>query len=670
MLLLGWFAVGLFLTGGCGGPVQPLRAQEPAPPEVQVLVVQLGGKLGTTEIAYCHRALRTAAEQHVQAVIFDLSFAGALGESQADVAALLDRLQQSEVPTIAFVHGHTVEGAAYLALLCDQLYFAPGADLGSLYHSEFLLVDLLAKSPEDAERQRLKAFREELRQRLERRKQRLSADAMLLCEGMADPSFRLVRATVRDGGIEQTHVYEAASLQDLEAKGVTIVAQTPVTHPVQLSAAEAADAGVSSGTMQDVEQIVTDHLNVGRQNVGVLTFPNWSERMVSWLELLQPGLLVLGFVLLVLEVKTPGVGLPGLLGTVFLALALFYSYLVGLAEISEVLLFFLGIGALAVEIFLLPGTVVFGAVGFLCLVFALVLSQQSFVLPSNLTEQEILFHNLANLTWLFVAVIVVSMSMWRILPKVPLLNRLYLPAPGPGSGAEAPGAGGMPTRGELVGRVARAATTLRPAGAVDLDGDRLDVVTNGEFVEAGAMVRIVAVHGNRIQVEVVDEAGQRGSAGLVLLLCVVGVLLVVAEVFFVSFGVLFLLSASCLFGALFLAFQDSIAFGSTVLLGEAIVVPTVLALAFKLLPKTPIGKALMLEGPKAEEVHSAPEDLATLVGRAGVAVSPLRPAGFARIDNRKIDVVTRGEMIEQGRAVLVVAVHGNRVVVKADGAAS
>jgi len=59
-------------------------------------------------------------------------------------------------------------------------------------------------------------------------------------------------------------------------------------------------------------------------------------------------------------------------------------------------------------------------------------------------------------------------------------------------------------------------------------------------------------------------------------------------------------------------------------------------------------------------------DIAGLLDQCGEALSMLRPAGFARIAGRKVDVVTRGEMIEEGREVRVVEVMGNRVVVKAE----
>jgi membrane-bound serine protease (ClpP class) len=53
---------------------------------------------------------------------------------------------------------------------------------------------------------------------------------------------------------------------------------------------------------------------------------------------------------------------------------------------------------------------------------------------------------------------------------------------------------------ELVGREGKTLTALRPAGAAEIDGRRLDVVTDGVFVEAGRQVRVVSVEGARIVV--------------------------------------------------------------------------------------------------------------------------------------------------------------------------
>ena len=64
------------------------------------------------------------------------------------------------------------------------------------------------------------------------------------------------------------------------------------------------------------------------------------------------------------------------------------------------------------------------------------------------------------------------------------------------------------------------------------------------------------------------------------------------------------------------------------------------------------------------DFSSTQDGLDDLIGKQGEAKSNLRPAGFALIEGRRIDVVTRGGMIDSGRAVTVVAVEGNRVIVK------
>ena len=82
------------------------------------------------------------------------------------------------------------------------------------------------------------------------------------------------------------------------------------------------------------------------------------------------------------------------------------------------------------------------------------------------------------------------------------------------------------------------------------------------------------------------------------------------------------------------------------------------------LPKTKFGKMLILSGP-ASDPHAAAADpsLSALLHQTGTTLSPLRPAGFARIDGKKVDVVTRGEMLDANCPIKVLEVTGNRVVV-------
>ena len=657
----------------CGGPLQRVDLKGQQPPQAavapQVLVVTLVGKLGTQELARCHRTLREADSRGALYVVFRLETAGSQGEDTSDLQSLLDHVQQAKVKTVAVLKGRVSQGAAALALVCSKAFCLPGAEWGEIEKPEQEWSELLGTSPDEAMAERLDAVRDAMSARLSKRDPKLRPDAEKLARAMVDPRIQIVVATVRAGGIERQQVLEQTELAALTAGGAKVLGDRPLTRPLMLSAQEAADFGLSNGTLQDLDQLA-DVLTIDRASIGELTI-NWAEQMVGWLELLQPFLLVCGFLLLLVEVKTPGVGLPGFLGVIFLALSLFYSYLVGLAEITEILVFFLGLAAIAVEIFLLPGTIVFGAVGFLCLVMALVLSRQSFVLPSNAVEEAIFLANLANLTLLFVSVLVLGGLMWRLLPKVPWFNRLFLASPS-GGGAVLAGSGsgyGLADAGAmaLVGRVGKAATVLRPTGMMEIDGERVEVVTEGEFVEAGTTVRVLYVQGLRVVVAAEGasaRSGERGSVGLVVLLCLLGLGLLVAEVMFVSFGVIAALSGVALLSAIFVAFQQSTAFGVSMVVVEAIAAPIVLTFSFKLLPKTPFGKALILSGPtSATSAGAADSALAALLHKTGTTLSALRPSGYARIDGRKVDVVTRGEMLDADSPIVVLDVANNRVVV-------
>lgn len=677
-----WLVLLLLSVGqaACGGPVQRVDLSDPkaAPASVEprVLVVSLTGKLGTQELARCHRSLREAEARGCSNVVFRLDEVGT--QDDEDLQSLLDHLQSSKVSTVAVLRGRVTHGAAALALVCQKVFVLPNAQWGEVVKPEQEWLEMLASDPDQAMAQRLDGLREAMAARLARRDPKLTPDAEKLALAMVDPRVKIVLATVREGGIERQKVLTADEVTALQAAGTKVFGDQTLPNPLILSAAQADEFRLA--TALPGLDLLAEALTVDPQTIGELTV-NWAERMVGWLEMLQPFLLVVGFVLLIVELKTPGIGFAGLFGVIFLSLALFYSYLVGLAEVTEILVFFLGLAAIAVEIFLLPGTIVFGGLGFLFLVMALVLSRQSFVLPSNAVEEGLFLTNLWQLTLLFVSVLVLGALLWRILPKLPFFNRVFLTPPSlvPSPAGAGSGLGIDPGLTALVGRTGIAATVLRPSGAMEIDGQRIDVATEGEFVAAGTKVRVLYVNVNLVVVAAVDpetsgatgrdggrdggrDSGQRGSAGVVLLLLIVGLALLVAEVMLVSFGVILALAGVALFSAVFVAFQTSVTFGAIIVGTEAVLTPLVLMASFKLLPKTKLGKELILDG-TAGTAAAADATLSALLKKEGVTLTPLRPAGYARIDGRKVDVTTRGEMLDADVPVVVLDVTANRVVV-------
>lgn len=149
-----------------------------------------------------------------------------------------------------------------------------------------------------------------------------------------------------------------------------------------------------------------------------------------------------------------------------------------------------------------------------------------------------------------------------------------------------------------------------------------------------------------------------------VLLCI-GLVLIVAELLFPSFGALGLTASLFLIGAIALAFSQSSTLGITFLVATAILVPGVVVVGFRLLPHSPFGKLFVSRGFTFEDGAAVDRRDENLLGHVGEAESFLRPAGTARIDGRRVDVVTRGEPIEAGTRVQVLEVEGNRVVVAA-----
>ncbi|MCI0332677.1 MAG: NfeD family protein [Planctomycetes bacterium] len=155
-----------------------------------------------------------------------------------------------------------------------------------------------------------------------------------------------------------------------------------------------------------------------------------------------------------------------------------------------------------------------------------------------------------------------------------------------------------------------------------------------------------------------------------ILLLLAGCALAVLEVFIPSGGIIAILSAVALIASMVIAFQESSTTGPAIGFVFAAVtmfaVPSLVALAFKYWPKTPMGKAFLGELPSEADI--LPEDSRrALLGRVGIARTKMLPSGAVEIDGQMIDAVTQGQAIEPGTYVVVAEVRANRVVVRPAG---
>ena len=161
------------------------------------------------------------------------------------------------------------------------------------------------------------------------------------------------------------------------------------------------------------------------------------------------------------------------------------------------------------------------------------------------------------------------------------------------------------------------------------------------------------------------------NAVFAILLLIAGIGILTAEVFVPSGGLLGVITFLTLIVSIVFAYR---AWGTshhnifwtfcTVLL---VLVPSTLAAAFYVLPGTPLGRRVLLEAPESAEVTPFAKQgshLQQLVGRFGRTVSPLTPGGLISVNGERLHAFTEGLIVETGKSVEVLEVHGNRLLVR------
>lgn len=147
----------------------------------------------------------------------------------------------------------------------------------------------------------------------------------------------------------------------------------------------------------------------------------------------------------------------------------------------------------------------------------------------------------------------------------------------------------------------------------------------------------------------------------------VGLVLLIAEVFIPSGGLIGLLAIGFIVVSLWQAFAASTALGLKFTLALTILLPLTLALAVHLWPRTPLAKWIFLKPPEPDEFEPEPtaHPLAHLIGQYGRALTPLRPSGSVDFEGHRYDALSEEGLIPAGSLVRAVGSRGGELLVRA-----
>jgi membrane-bound serine protease (ClpP class) len=196
-----------------------------------------------------------------------------------------------------------------------------------------------------------------------------------------------------------------------------------------------------------------------------------------------PILITIGILGFVVELFTPRIGLPGIVGLAAFLLFFYGHLVVGLANLNTIILFVVGIVLILLEL-VLPGGII-GIFGFAAFLASFFLAAENFV------------HMGISLLIAFTISILASVVMIKVYDKkMKFFKKLILTD----STSTESGYVSNRNRTELIGIIAHALTDLRPSGTIVVEDERIDAVSEGGFIKKDSAVKIVKVEGSRIVV--------------------------------------------------------------------------------------------------------------------------------------------------------------------------
>ena len=142
--------------------------------------------------------------------------------------------------------------------------------------------------------------------------------------------------------------------------------------------------------------------------------------------------------------------------------------------------------------------------------------------------------------------------------------------------------------------------------------------------------------------------------------------LIIAEVFVPSGGLISICALACLIGGLMIFFHSSATAGWIGIVIAIIMIPSVLIIAYKIFPKTKFGNSVTLTPPERNVGDAIPDtsELKEMLGAEGVVLTPLRPVGMCDFSGQRVECVAESGYVDKGEKVKVIHVEGTQLTVR------
>ena len=385
---------------------------------------------------FVDRAISEAEDHNADAIIFEMNTPG--GEIQA-ATEIGKRISETNIKTVTYVNQDAISAGSYIALNTDEIYMNQGSRIGAsgIIDGEGNAADEKAQS------------------------YWISAMKGAAEKHGRDPIYAMAMAD------------KSIVIPDFKKAGVFLT----------LTSSEAKDVGYSEGTVSSIEDVLKQ-LNLEDAHIKHID-ESLADKIARFVTnpIVVPILLSIGTLGLIIELYSPGFGLPGFAGISSLLL-FFYGHLVaGLAGYESIILFVIGVLLIILEFFIVGGIAgIFGIIAVIASMF--------------LASGNIVVIGISLLIAMIIAVVASILLVKVFGKKMRFFKKIILTD----STNTESGYVSNQNRTELVGLTGKTLTPLRPAGMVVVNEERIDVVSEGRFIDKDVLVKVVKVEGSRIVV--------------------------------------------------------------------------------------------------------------------------------------------------------------------------
>ncbi len=443
----------------------------------KVMVIPVRAGIDKPALYVLRRGLKDAIQADVDTVVIDMETPGGRLDVTFDILQAIERFPGK---TLTYINSEAISAGALVSAGTDEIWFSPKGVIGAA-------APVMATGGEidSTMRQKIVSY--------------LKARIRAITEGKG------YRAEVISAMVDSEMEFKIGD-QVLKEKGELL--SLTATESMALYG-EPPVSLLGAGIAENITDLLNQTHGEGNYTLERIE-PSWSEGLAQYLTLITPALLAFGLLGLFIEFKTPGFGIFGVGGLILLTIVFFGHHTAGLSGYEPMLLLVLGLILIAVELLLIPGTLVAGITGAAMILASLVWAMLD-IWPDQPLEldSEMLTRPLLNIVIGVAGAVVLFIAMLR-----------FLPGSGPWGGMVLQTAiGGEPTgihpvnapefeglsQANLIGAKAVAATDLYPSGQVVIDGKRYEARLEVGTLDAGTPLVVTGVSGFGLIVEAQDD---------------------------------------------------------------------------------------------------------------------------------------------------------------------